>query len=297
MTNSDLPAYAIQDALEAAQHLCRRNPDDNLLSPAALLSYTGAQGDALTEVLERVAPRMGAPTLYGGDSCGPNIRWQIDTRCLLLDSNEGSFRLTSHNASALDQRERAVFERGVGDAEGQVHTYADLPVLWQLARIGGTHQLMPRCVAADWEQLEDSLRTLMLAWATQLPAQIGEGSVAFDIINRIDDNRPQTLLWGPDDGLTVMVDDEDAPIDDVEHAQAMEARGWHTRAVPVARWWVSSFEPDASGAVAAARLAVAELQVRGARRPSDLGVANVVCTDASGKEFGHLTLPGLGLQD
>lgn len=138
MNKPDPAVYTVQDAVEAAQQVCRRNPDESPMHSAVLLTYTGAQGDALGEALERLTPRVGTPTLYGGDSRGPNIRWQSDTRCLLLDSDERCFRLTSHNASALEQRERAAFERGVGDAEGQVRAYADLPVLWQVLRKGAT---------------------------------------------------------------------------------------------------------------------------------------------------------------
>ncbi|MFC9247705.1 hypothetical protein ACFT7S_27965 [Streptomyces sp. NPDC057136] len=301
MDEADLPAYDVQRLADAVEQLYRRDPDEDPLRSAVLLRYTGEQSDAVRQALGVLVPRMGVPTLYGGDSRGPNIRWRDGARCLLLDSNESdsresSLRMTSHTTAALEQRERAFFERGVGDRDGQVHTYADLPLLWQLHRDGAAGPPpLPPCVAPDWERLEESLRSLMLAWATQLPSQIGDGSAAFDLVNHADGDRPLTFLFGPEDGLVVMVDDEDAAMDDTVHEQAMTTRGWHDRAIPVAQWWVSSFDPDASGAAATARLAVAELRARGARRPSDLGVADVTCTDAAGEDIGRLTLPGLGL--
>lgn len=297
MNDPDLATYSVQDAAEAAQHLSRRNLGEAIALSSVLLAYSGEQGDALGEALERLASEVGAPTLLGGDSRGPNIRWQDEARCLVLDSYQGSFRLTSQVASALEQRERAIFENGVGDAKGQVAAYADLPFLWQVLRRSGAHQPMPRCLASDWERLEESLRTLTLALATQLPAQIDGGAVAFDIVNHSDHDRPLTFLWSPDDGPTVMVNDEDAPLGDTGHAQMMTARGWQSHVAPLARWWMSSFEPDTSGASAAARLAVAELQARGAHHPSELGVAKAACTNASGVKFGDLLLPGLGLRD
>ncbi|MFD3654465.1 hypothetical protein [Streptomyces sp. NPDC058620] len=296
MDEADLPTYDIQRMADAVERLWRRPPDEDSPRSAVRLPHAGEQGEAVRHALGMLVPLMGVPTLYGGDSHGPNIRWRDDARCLLLDGEEGILRLTSHPTAALEQRERALFERGVGDGDGQVHAYADLPFLWQLRRDAeGGPPPLPPCVAPDWERLEESLRSLMLAWATQLTAQTGDGSAAFDLVNHADGDRPLTFLYGPEDGLVVMVDDEDAPVDDAAHERAMTTRGWHDRAIPVARWWVSTFDPDPSGAAATAGLAVAELRTRGARTPSDLGVADVTCTDTSGEEIGRLTLPGLGL--
>ncbi|QNE73432.1 hypothetical protein F0344_01290 [Streptomyces finlayi] len=301
MDEADLTADAAQRLADAVERLCHRAGAGSPRSSTVLLPYSGEQGDAVRRTLKVLAPRMGVPALYGGDSRGPNIRWRDGARCLLLDSGEAggresALRLTSHTTDALEQRERVLFEQGVGDGDGQLPAYADLPVLWQLHRdAAAAPPPLPPCVAPDWERLEESLRTLMLAWATQLPSQAAGGSAGFDVVNHADGDRPLTFLYGPEDGLVVMVDDEDAAPDDVAHEQEMAARGWHDRAIPVARWWVSGFDADASGAAATARLAVAELRARGARRPSDLGVADITCTDVAGEEIGRLTLPGLGL--
>lgn len=301
MDEADLAADEAERLVDAAQQLHHRAPDGDPLRSAVLLPYSGGQTASVRRTLRALIPRMGVPTLYGGDSRGPNIRWRDDDRCLLLDSGEGgraesALRLTSHATAELEERERVIFGRGVGDREGQARAYADLPVLWQLREVGAaTASPLPPCVAPGWERLEESLRSLMLAWVTQLPAQAPEGSAAFDLVNHADGDRPLTFLYAPDEGLVVMVDDEDAPLDDAAHEKSMAVRGWHDRAIPVAQWWVSSFGADASGAAATARLAVAELRARGARHPSDLGVVDVTCTDATGEEIGRLTLPGLGL--
>lgn len=246
--------------------------------------------DAARAVLEAVVARIGHPTLYGGDAYGPNIRWRTDERTLLLDHGVEGLQLSARRTAELEQEEFACFERGVGEGAEQVSYASSLPYLWQLYRSGpgSPPKVFPAgYVAPDWERLEEALESLLRAWGEQLPAQVGDDAAAFNIVNRADNDRAVGLLCGRMDGLTVLVDDRGVP-DGGTPPEEMEARGWQ---VPLMGWWEANFaEPGWGSAAAAAWMAVAELRLRGARSPRDLGLDDVSCADR-----GLLTLPGLGV--
>ncbi|MEU8913177.1 hypothetical protein [Streptomyces decoyicus] len=253
-------------------------------------SMTPAQRtDAARAVLEVVVDRIGLPTLYGGDAYGPNIRWRTDERTLLLNHGVEGLQLSVRRTAELEQAEFARFERGVGDGPEQVSYASSLPYLWQLYRSGpgSPPEVYPAgYVTPDWERLEEALESLLRAWGEQLPAQVGDDTAAFNIVNGADNGRAVGLLCGRTEGLTVLVDDRGVP--GGTPPDEMEGRGWQ---VPLMGWWEANFaELGWESAATAAQMAVAELRFRGARSPRELGLDDVSCADR-----GVLTLPGLGI--
>ncbi|MCX4966313.1 hypothetical protein OHA98_15995 [Streptomyces sp. NBC_00654] len=242
------------------------------------------------EALSAIVDRIGIPTLYGGGAAGPNIRWRLPQHTVLLHPGDVGLILSCHTTEVLETAERDAFGRGVGDDKGQVPRYSDLPYLWQVAR-NGIGTLPPSFpappLAPDWDRLEESIRSLCHAWATQLTPQVNDWA-GYNVVNHADGGRVLAVLYGADDGLTIYIDDRDGS-GSGDHAVTMRHRGWDSR-VPLLQWWDAYFAADADGAEAAAKLVVKEVRARGARMPGDLGVTDVNCGDN-----GQLMLPGLGI--
>ncbi|MFG2430359.1 hypothetical protein [Streptomyces sp. NPDC048590] len=215
-------------------------------------------------------------------------------------------QLSVHRSDELTDREAAAFRHGVGSGIHQVATYGELPYLWLVNRHdSGTPATVspPPPPASDWPQLEQSVRTLLIALSDQLPAQLGTAGVGFNLVNRADGDRVLAVLCNPDDELMALIDTTDSPDQwspgHAEYEDGMTRRGWHSK-IPVARWWEASFPRGTMGATALAALIVRELRSRGARGPADLGLSNLSAeetldTGRLGRDLGQLFLPGLGV--
>ncbi|MFJ9058529.1 hypothetical protein [Streptomyces sp. NPDC102409] len=257
--------------------------------------------------LQAIEERLGPPAQYGGSGIGPSIRWQSATNTLLLDQGSGGLQLSIHRSNELADREAAVFHHGVGTGIHQVATYRELPYLWQLYRHdAGTPATTapPPPPASDWLQLEQSVRTLLIALSDQLPTQLGKAGAGFNVLNHADGDRVLAVLCNPDDELMALIDTTDSPDQwspgHAEYEKGMTSRGWHSK-IPLARWWEASFPRSIKGATALASLIVCELRSRGARGPADLGLSNLsieetLDTGGPGRDLGQLFLPGLGVR-
>lgn len=290
----------IGDIPRLAEQLYAQPSDDDLvrepipLAPQPPDSSGQRRSQPLHAVLSALTGAIGQPTFYGGSTGGPSIRWRSEGRTLLLDSGQDGLRLSVRRTAELEQHEMAIFERGVGGGPGQVPRYADLPYLWQLRTSDQGTPAPPPAVAltaADWVQLEESLRTMLEAWSIQMPEQLGIGDdwmAAFDIINHADEDRRLVVLFSMEDELSLLIHDQDGPEVDGQE-DAMMDRGWRNW-LPVLRWWQTWFMPGPQGAAAAARLVVEELRFRGADSPRVLSI-----TGLSGGSRGQLALPGLSI--
>ncbi|MFE7318558.1 hypothetical protein ACFU7T_36485 [Streptomyces sp. NPDC057555] len=241
------------------------------------------------EVLGAVAGRIGPPTLYGGATIGPVVRWRSEERTVLLDCGAQGLQLSVRHTGELEAQEEAGFE--LGEQADPASYYRGLPYLWQLYRGSNSPPfIFPTVgVAPDWRWLEESLSALLGAWWEHLPAQIGQGVAGFNIVPRgVRESALATMsvLCSESEGVMLLVDDRKVPGGTPD--EVMEGRGWQDR---VMGWWLRDFyDLGAEGAAAAAQMGVDELRLRGVSATEELGVEEVRCEGG-----GLLVLPGLAI--
>ncbi|MBM9619191.1 hypothetical protein JE024_10725 [Streptomyces zhihengii] len=265
-------------------------------APAAVLVHEPGAGlaarrEALWDVYAAIVARLGEPTLYGGSSHGPSVRWRDSRRTVLLSGDRDTVGLSVHDTAALEGEEDRTFAwSGAWRADDPLGT-GELPYLWRLDR-GGPGESpagRPRCRAATTlDDFRARLGMLLAAWVEQLPVQVGTDWASFRLTSAADRGRQLLVSYSIEDGLHASVDDRDGP-DGEDRARTMHARGWQYRD---RGWWQTEFTaPDRAEATALADLVVAELWARGTLDPESLRARDVSC-----KDRGEMWLPGLGIR-
>lgn len=265
-------------------------------APAAVLVHEpGAslaqRREALQEVYGAIVARLGEPTLYGGSSRGPSVRWRDSRRTVLLSGDRDTVGLSVHDTQALEGDEQRQFAwSGAWRSDDPLGT-GELPYLWRLDRGGpgeapaGRPPIRP---ATGLDDFRVRLGMVLAAWVEQLPVQVGTDWASFRLTSTADRGRQLLVSYSIEDGLHASVDDRDGP-DGEERALAMHARGWRFRD---RGWWQTEFTaPGAAEAGALAELVVTELWARGTRDPEELRARDVSC-----KDRGEMWLPGLGIR-
>ncbi|MFF3320918.1 hypothetical protein [Streptomyces sp. NPDC002889] len=295
-TWTDQPTLSPGDAAEFAQ-LLHDSPGAHLgRPPVPVLGYEpGAplreRREAFRAVYDAIVARIGEPTLYGGSSDGPNVRWRDSTRLVLLAGDRQRARLSVHDPGALEEEEHRTFEWGGAWAAGEPHDFDFLPYVWQLDRGGPGERPADRPggrPASSLDHVQSALELLLAAWVEQLPVQVGTDWTSFCLTSAADRGRQLLVSYSLQDGLHASIDDRDAA-DGEERAHQMLARGWQTCD---RGWWQRDFtDPDRADAAALAHLVVTELRARGTREPEELRARDVSC-----KDRGDMWLPGLGIR-
>lgn len=295
-TGTDQPTLSPADAAEFAQQLHDTAGPHIGRPPVPVLVYEpGAslreRREAFRSVYEAVVARIGEPTLYGGSSGGPNVRWRGSGRLVLLSGDRQRAQLSVHDTVVLEEEEHRTFEWGGAWTGGEPHDFDFLPYVWQLDRGGPGERPTTRPggrLAAGLDHVESSLELLLAAWVEQLAVQVGTDWTSFCLTSAADRGRQLLVSYSLEDGLHASIDDRDAP-DGQERAQLMLARGWQSCD---RGWWQTDFaDPDRADAAALARLVVTELRARGTREPEELRARDVSC-----KDRGDMWLPGLGVR-
>ncbi|MFD0430520.1 hypothetical protein ACFQ60_33200 [Streptomyces zhihengii] len=106
-----------------------------------------ARREALWDVYAAIVARLGEPTLYGGSSHGPSVRWRDSRRTVLLSGDRDTVGLSVHDTAALEGEEDRTFAwSGAWRADDPLGT-GELPYLWRLDR-GGPGESPPAARAA-----------------------------------------------------------------------------------------------------------------------------------------------------
>ncbi|WP_067722150.1 hypothetical protein [Nocardia yamanashiensis] len=246
------------------------------------------RGAIFGAVLDAVVGVIGGPTLYGGRSDGPEVRWRSANRTLILRGRVDEIRFEGHDTDTVERDESLEFEWGGTRFESDPHDFGDLPYLWQLDRNGPGDNPewfpggRPAQAMSHWH---DALTLLFTALLEQLIPQVGAESLEFQILLPDETTRIAVSLGAG--GLSVQLLHSDAGYATAP-ATVMRARGWQN---PTWYGWATTFPAGAPEcAVAAAALLVAEAQARGVRSPAELRR-----TDASCGGRGVLRLTGLGI--
>ncbi|MEU0371626.1 hypothetical protein ABZ070_15445 [Streptomyces sp. NPDC006283] len=265
-------------------------------SPVPVLVHTPGASSAerraaLQVVYDAIVARIGEPTLYGGSSEGPSVRWRDGRRVVLLAGDRQQVGLSVHDTAALESEEHRAFEWGGAWSGGEPHDVAALPYIWQLDRSGPGERPISRPsgrLAAGLAQFQYGLELLLAAWVEQLPVQVGSDWASFCLTSAADRGRQLLVSYSLEDGLHASIDDRDGE-DSEGRAQVMLARGWQSRD---RGWWQTDVTyPERACATALAALVVTELRARGTRAPEELRARDVSC-----KDRGELWLPGLGIR-
>lgn len=247
--------------------------------------------EAFRGVYEAITGRIGQPTLYGGSSQGPSVRWRDSHRLVLLAGDHRQVGLSVHETEALEDEEQRAFEWGGAWSGDEPHGLGFLPYVWQLDRSGPGERPLARPggrLAPTLEHFGTGLELLLAAWVEQLPVQVGTDWASFCVTSSADRGRRILLSYSIEDGLYASVDDRDGE-DGEQRAGLMRARGWQSRD---RGWWQTEFaEPEREHAAALAHLVVAELRARGTTEPEELRARDVSC-----KDRGEMWLPGLGIR-
>ncbi|MFI9204931.1 DUF6301 family protein [Streptomyces sp. NPDC053048] len=247
-------------------------------------------------LLGALVDSIGQPTSYGGSGAGPDVRWRSANRVLRLLGDGRRFCLRADPAEELEADEMATFEHGgpSGGPDGP-SDFPRLPYAWQLHRYGPGEEpvyLPGGRLALTMEHLREALELLLPAWAEQIPAQLGEDRMSVTLVNHRDRKRTMAISYDVKNGIDIRVGGRSG--DDAEAADAaMLAAGWQRHGK---RWKAVFKDPDDASAVAAARLLVAELRVRGVTDPMrDLSVKSYGCGSVTYGTQGFLRLTGLGI--
>lgn len=246
---------------------------------------------ALQVVYDAIVDRIGEPTLYGGSTGGPSVRWRDSRRVLLLAGDGQQVGLSVHETRALETEEQRSFEWGGAWSGDEPQNPALLPYVWQLDRSGPGVRPTSRPsgrLAADLAQFQYGLELLLAAWVEQLPVQVGTDWASFCLTSAADRGRQLLVSYSLEDGLHASIDDRDGENNE-DRARMMLARGWQCRD---RGWWQTDFlDPGHDCAAALASLVVTELYARGTRGPEELRARDVSC-----KDRGEMWLPGLGIR-
>ncbi|UGT39417.1 hypothetical protein LTV02_25510 [Nocardia yamanashiensis] len=239
-------------------------------------------------VLDAVMGVIGGPTLYGGRSDGPEVRWRNANRTLILRGRAGDIRFEGYDTESLDRDEKLEFDSSGGQDAPATAESTELPYLWQLDRngAGDNPESFPEGSAArTMSQWQDALTRLFTALREQLSPQVGADTLDFQILLPYEEARLGVAV--EPGGLSVLLQHAGGSYSTAA-TTAMRARGWQRKT-----WygWATRFpfsEPESASAAAA--LLVAEAQARGVWSPSELRRTTVSCGAR-----GTVRLTGLGL--
>lgn len=251
------------------------------------ISETVTQRAETRRVLHTLVEQLGPPSQYGGDAAGPSIRWQADSHTVILDArSDGRLQLSARRTIDLECTESARFLRCATQDTQINETPWDLPYLWRYRTHDSAQPPAAAPVARDWAQQQAALTALLGAWSENLEAQVGEQDAGFFIDHG--DGQLMVMVC-PSDDVSVFADSRNGAGRDPARISSMTSRGWWGMCMP--GWWNAHFDRTQSGATAAARLIVAELQSRQVRSPADLRLTRA----SLGTWSGTLDLPGSGI--
>lgn len=253
---------------------------------AATLRTCGQEPEQpLGRALASLSARLGPPSQYSGDSCGPAVQWRWPSQTVILTAPRGLCpQVTVSWTSELEQAESAAFGRAAGAPPGP---HGTAPYLWRYQPGPACLPAPPALVAPSWDHLQSALQAVLRAWCSHLVPLVGSEGAGFNIVVR-DRRWRLCVIVSPEDQLLLAVDDRGLR-DGQACALGMRQRGWQTF-VPLLRIWDAQFALSDDGAESAARLVVAELQHRNVRSPGDLRLTHI-----SSGDQGQLDLPGLSI--
>ncbi|MGW0711015.1 hypothetical protein ACWD4G_34525 [Streptomyces sp. NPDC002643] len=264
--------------------------------PATVLTYPGgadriARREAFRPVYEAIVARIGAPTLLGGATRGPSVRWCTRERVLLLSGDHTHVELKLHDADRFDQDEWSAFDRTDLGRKGEPHGFDRLPYIWQLDRKGpgfaSSWTYNGVIVASGWDHATTGLELMLAAWVEQIPVQAPGDWIGFNLWTARDWRRDMIVAY-EDAHLSVGIHDRGTEQTE-EHQARMRERGWQT--LEDHQWWRTKVpETDPDGPRRIAELAIAECRARKATGPNELRAH-----DISAGDNGELWLTGLGL--
>ncbi|MFE4874083.1 hypothetical protein [Streptomyces sp. NPDC056682] len=279
---------ACQSAADLAEGLLTGD-DAELDRRFVIMAYEPGAGlverrAALRPVYAAIVARIGEPTLLGGATHGPSVRWSGDERMLLLSGNHREAALSVHPALAFARDEFWSFDAG------------HLPYTWQLDRQGPGRDhgwtFNGHAAADDWESAQERLEGMLASWAEHMPVQAPGDWVGCDLWASRDRGRSLIVAFRPSN----IGREFGASIDDRDHEQTperaahMRARGWHR--VDEHGWWrIGLPETDPASAAELARVVIADLRARGTTCPDE-----VTAWDISAGDDGDLWVPGIGFE-
>ncbi|MFF3920553.1 hypothetical protein ACFYZB_45610 [Streptomyces sp. NPDC001852] len=276
-----------ENAADIAERLLTHE-DAELDRPLTILTHAGGSSlvqrrEALRPVYEAIVTRIGQPTLLGGTTHGPSVRWNTPERTLLLSGTHSEASLSAHPAATFARDEFWNFDAG------------RLPYTWQLDRQGPGHNhgwtFNGHAAAFDWASAEQRLAGMLASWAEHMPVQAPGDWVGFKLWAARDWGRTMIVSYNPSDtGAEFHLAIEDRDHDQTpERAAEMRARGWQD--VDEHQWWRTILpETDPTAAAALARVAITDLRARGTTCPDE-----VTAWDISAGDDGSLWVPGIGV--
>lgn len=276
-----------QDAADLAESLLTYDDAELDRAFTILMHETGsglvARREALLPIYEAIVARVGRPTLLGGTTHGPSVRWSNRERTLLLSGDHGKTTLSAHQADSFAQDEFWSFDSG------------RQPYAWQLDCHGPGHDhgwtFKGHAAADDWTSAEEQLAGILASWAEHMPIQAPGDWAGFKLWASRDRGRTMIVSFNPSDTnceFHVAIEDRDHE-QTPERAAEMRARGWQN--VDEHRWWRTTLpETDPTAAAALARVVVTDLRARGTTCPDE-----VTAWDISAGDDGELWVPGIGV--
>jgi hypothetical protein len=252
--------------------------------------------EAIRPVYEAIVARIGAPTLLGGTTCGPSVRWCTRERILLLSGDHERAALSVHDAHTFSKEEWLAFGSTPLSRPDGTHGFGDMPYTWQLDRggpgvaPGWTYDGMP--IAETWEHAQSALELMLASWAEQIPVQAPGDWVGFKLRSACDWQRDMIIPYthaNHGSEFRAAIHDRDSE-QSPQHATEMRERGWHT--LDEHRWWCIQLpETDPRAAAEIARVVIADVRARGATCPDEL-----TAWEISAGDRGQLWAPGIGVQ-
>ncbi|MFE9937165.1 hypothetical protein [Streptomyces hirsutus] len=274
-----------QDAADLAESLLTHD-NAELDRPFTILMHKEGSGlverrEALRPIYEAIVARIGRPTLLGGTTHGPSVRWSNRERTLLLSGDHGEATLSAHRAKSFAQDEFCSFDSD------------RLPYTWQLDRHGPGHDhgwtFNGHAAADGWTSAEERLAGMLASWAEHMPVQAPGDWAGFKLWASRDWGHTMIVAFEPSETNREF----HAAIQDRDHEQTperaaeMRARGWQN--VDEHRWWRTKLpETDPTAAAALARVVITDLRARGTTCPDE-----VTAWDISAGDDGELWVPGI----
>ncbi|MEW1724859.1 hypothetical protein [Streptomyces sp. NPDC093109] len=277
-----------QDAADRAENLLNHD-DAELDRPFTILTHAEGSGpverrEALRPVYEAVVARIGEPTLLGGTTHGPSVRWSNRERTLLLSGDHSATTLSAHRTESFGRDEFWSFDSG------------RLPYTWQLDRKGPGHDagwtFNGHSASSSWAAAEERLTGLLASWAEHIPVQAPGDWVGLKLWASRDRGRTMIVSFNPSDTnaeFHVLIEDRDHE-QTPERAAEMRARGWQD-VDEHRRWNIRLPETDPTAAAVLTRVIIADLRARGTTCP-----AEVTAWDISAGDNGELWVPGIGVE-
>ncbi|MFF0109241.1 hypothetical protein [Streptomyces hirsutus] len=153
--------------------------------------------------------RIGWPTLLGGTTHGPSVRWSNRERTLLLSGDHGEATPSAHQAKAFTQDEFSSLDSG------------RLPYAWQLDRHGPGHDhgwTFTGHATADGWAAEERLAGMLASWAEHMPVQAPGDWAGFKLWASRDWGRTMIVAFEPSETHREF----HAAIQDRDHEQTPE---------------------------------------------------------------------------